>query len=90
MTSRIADLSQQKAAKIAGFLYLVIIIAGIFAEFFVRSSLIVAGDATATANNIAASEGLFRAGIAADMVMIMCDVAVALLFYVLFKPVSKS
>ena len=67
MTNRIADISLPKAARAAGVLYLIIIIAGIFAEFFVRQSLIVPGDATATANNIMASEGLFRAGIAGDL-----------------------
>ena len=80
----------KKTARIAGILYLIIIIAGIFAEFFVRQSLIVPGDATATANNIMASEGLFRLGIAGDLIMIMCDVALALIFYVLLKPVSKA
>ena len=80
----------RKTARVAGFLYLTIIIAGIFAEFFVRSSLIVPGDATATATNILASESLFRLGIASDLIMIMCDIALALLFYVLLKPVSNS
>ena len=80
----------KKTARAAGLLYLTIIIAGIFAEFVVRSSLIVVGDATATANNIMASEGLFRAGIAGDLIMIMCDVALALVFYVLLKPVSNA
>ena len=76
--------------RIAGLLYLTIIISGIFAEFFVRQSLKVAGDATATANNIMASEPLFRLGIVADLVMIMSDVALALIFYVLLKQVNKS
>ena len=82
--------ANKKTARIAGVLYLTIIIAGIFAEFFVRQSLIVPGDATATANNIMASEGLFRVGIAGDLIMIMCDVALALIFYVLLKPVSNA
>ena len=82
--------SNKKTARVAGFLYLTIIISGIFAEFFVRQSLIVPGDATATANNIMASEGLFRVGIAGDVIMIMCDVALALIFYVLLKPVNNA
>jgi hypothetical protein len=80
---------QRKAARIAGILYLIIIVSGIWAFFFVRSSLIVPGDAAATANNVLASEGLFRASIAADLVMIMSDVALALAFYVLLRPVSR-
>jgi len=90
MKNRIDNLSQRKLARVAGLLYLIIIIAGIFAEFFVRQSLIVPGDALATANNIMASEGLFRLGIAADLIMIIADVALALVLYVLFRPVSNA
>jgi hypothetical protein len=50
----------------------------------------VAGDAAATAENIMDSEGLFRLGFVADLAMIMADVAIALLFYVLLKPVSNT
>lgn len=82
------DLSLRNTARIAGVLYLIIIFAGMFAEFFVRSSLIVPGDAAATAGNITASEGLFRAGIASDMVMILTDVAIGLILYVLLRQVS--
>lgn len=82
--------SPQTTARVAGLLYLVIIGAGIFAEFFVRASLKVPGDAAATSANIIASEGLFRAGIASDLIMIMADVALALLFYVLLRPVSNT
>ena len=90
MTNHISDISPGKAARIAGFAYLIIIISGIFAEFFVRSGLIVAGNATATANNIINSESLFRIGIAGDLLMIVCDVVVALAFYVLLIQVNKS
>lgn len=81
---------QRKTARIAGILYLVIIVAGMFAQFFVRQTLVVPGDAGATATNIIASEGLFRAGIAADLVMIMADVAIGLAFYLLLKHVNHA
>jgi len=90
MTQRSPELSLSRVARFAGVLYLAIIICGIFAEFFVRQSLIVAGDAGTTAQNIMMSEGLFRIGIAADMIMILCDVAIALLFYILLRSVNKS
>ena len=77
-------------ARVAGVLYLVIIVFGIFSEAFVRSSLFVQGDAAATAGNILASQGLFRLGFFADSVMFLCDVALAVLLYVLLKPVSKT
>ncbi len=87
---RAGTISPSRLARIAGLLYLIIIVSGIFAQFFVRQSLVVPGDAAATANNVLASEMLLRTGIAADLIMILADVALALVFYVLFKPVSSS
>jgi hypothetical protein len=78
------------AARIAGVLYLVIIVAGTWSEAFVRSSLIVAGDAATTAANILANEGLFRLSFAADTIMTISDVALAVLLYMLLKPVSQT
>lgn len=90
MTIRTSETSPLTYARVAGLLYLIIIVFGIFGEVFVRSSLIVAGNATATATNILASEWLFRTGFAADSVMLLSDVAIAALFYILLKPVSKT
>lgn len=83
-------MSSGRAARLAGIGYLVIIITGIFAEFFIRSGLIVPGDATATASNISASATLFRIGIASDLVMLAFDAIVALALYALLKPVHQS
>lgn len=77
-------------ARIAGILYLVIIVCGIFSEAFVRTQLFVPDDPAATADNILRSSGLFRVGFAADTIMLFCDVAIAVLFYLLLKPVSKT
>jgi len=90
VANRITEISTRKAARVAGLGYLIIIIAGIFAEFFVRANLIVPGDAATTANNIMASAWLFRIGIASDLIMLMCDVVLALALYVLLIPVNRS
>lgn len=90
MTNRIVELSPHNYARVAGLLYLIIIVFGISSEVFIRSNLIVTGDAAATATNILASEGLFRLGFLADVFMLLSDVAIAILFYVLLKPVSKT
>lgn len=90
MPNPIAEISQRKAARVAGVGYLAIIILGIFAEFFVRSKLIVQGDAATTAANILAAEGMFRIGIASDLIMLMFDVLVAWALYVLLKHVNQS
>lgn len=90
MTNSTDETSPLVYARVAGFLYLIIIVFGIFSEVFVRSNLIVTGDAKATATTILESEGLFRISFAADAVMLLSDVAIAVLFYVLLKPVSKT
>jgi hypothetical protein len=82
--------SNKKIARVAGFLYLIIIVCAGFSEGYVRSNLIVLGDATATANNIVASEWLFRIGFVSDLIAFLSDLVVSVLFYVLLKPVSKT
>jgi hypothetical protein len=82
--------SPQIYARIGGILYLYIIVAGLFAEVFVRGKLVKSGDATATANNILASDLLFRITVAAELILIVCGVALGLIFYVLLRPVSKN
>ncbi len=64
--------------------------AGISAEVFVLDTLIVRGDAAATANNILASEPLYRLGVAAKFVDYTVYLAVTVILYALLKPVSKS
>ncbi len=82
--------SINRTARIGGILYLIIIVAGIFGEAFVRSKLIVSGDATATAGNILASGLLWRIGIAGDLIMHVCDIPLILILYILLKPVNKN
>ena len=78
----------QRYAKTAGVLLLLTIIAGFFGELYVPSKL-VSREATATVANITAHQLLFRLGFAAYLVEACCDIALALLFYVLLKPVDK-
>jgi uncharacterized protein DUF4386 len=52
MMERIAEASPRLKARIAGGLYLIIIVGGVFAEVFVRGRLVVQGDAAATAHNM--------------------------------------
>ena len=84
------DRFPQIYARIAGLLYLVIIVLGLFGEVIVRGSLVVSGDAAATAHNISASIFLWRAGIVGDLLMHVCDVPVIVIFYFLLRPVNKS
>jgi uncharacterized protein DUF4386 len=77
-------------ARIAGVLLLISAVAGGFGEFFVPSQLIVSSDATATVNNIIASDALFRMGLASYVVEALCDVGLALILYVLLRPVQRD
>ncbi|WP_343116659.1 DUF4386 domain-containing protein [Ostreiculturibacter nitratireducens] len=77
-------------ARVAGALYLVIIVAGVWSEGFARASLVVPGDASATAANIRAATGLFQASFAADILMTVSDAALAILLFLVFRPVSET
>jgi len=90
MQSESPEASPQAYARAGGVLYLFIIVAALFAEAFVRGRLIVSHDPAATAANLLGSETLFRAGLAGEMLTCGCDVALALIFYVLLRPVSRN
>src|ERR1039458_8410682 len=90
MTNRTIKISPLVYARIGGVLYLINIVCGMFGEIFVRGHLVVAGDAVATAHRIMGSEFLFRCGVAGDLIMHITDVPMAVIFYVLLKPVSKD
>ncbi|MHC1787448.1 MAG: DUF4386 domain-containing protein [Christensenellales bacterium] len=79
----------QKTARLAGFLWLLMIIFGLFAQVGVREGLIVAGDAAATAANITADPLRFRIGFVSDLVMLVCYLLTPLVFYRLLSGVSK-
>jgi hypothetical protein len=68
----------------------VIIASAGFGEGVVRASVLVSGDAAATAQNVRESLQLVRLGFAADLVAFLCDTAVAVLLYVLLRPVSRT
>lgn len=82
--------SLKKTARLTGVFYLVIFFANMFSFFLVGSTLSVAGDATATANNILANTPLFRASIGSYLLVFLSEIAVAVLLYVLLKPVNKT
>jgi hypothetical protein len=90
MTNRSAETSPLVYARIAGILFLIMMVVSFFSLDYVAANLIVAGDATATANNIMASESLFRLGIVGHLVVLFTDVGVSILLYILLKPVSKT
>jgi len=89
MAKQLAQPSPQVLARIGGITYLIIILAGSFGELIARDSMIVSGDAQATAGRIMATPLLWRIGIAGDLVMHICDVILIVTFYFLLRPVSR-
>jgi len=89
MTIGIDD-SQRKALKAAGLLYLLMAISAPIGLIYVPSVLMVPGDATATADNVRASEWLLRIGIGSELFHQAIVVFLALALYRLFKPVNEN
>jgi hypothetical protein len=87
---RAVGTSPQVYAKVAGVIWLIVAILAPFAEFFVRQGLIVPGNIASTADNIVASQSLFRAGFATDLVVFVIEVALAAVLYALFRPVGRT
>jgi hypothetical protein len=84
------DMSPRTVARITGALYLVTIVAGVFAQGFVSEQLVVSNDAAATAANIVAHQPLFRLGFTVYLIEMAAQIAMTTLFYELLRPVSKS
>lgn len=83
-------MSPKAKARFAGALYLITIVGGGIAQGYIAGSLIVAGNAAATAANILAHQSLYRLAFAIYLIEMSCQIAMTVLFYELLKPVSKS
>lgn len=81
--------SIKKQARVAGFLYLLLVVLAPFRLLYIPSALIVRGNAPATANNIATHETLFRLGIVSDLSCGIILIFLVLAFYRLFKEVDQ-
>src|SRR4051812_47269419 len=77
-------------ARLGGAMYLIIILLGMFAELFVRQRLTVANDAMATAANIRAHELLWRYGVAADLLSLVCVTVLMLTWLAVLRPVHRD
>jgi hypothetical protein len=80
----------KKTARIAGLLYVILMVFGIFSYMFVNSSLIVPGDTTVTINNILASESLYVSGIVSWLLGETVFILVVYFLYKLLKPVNEN
>ena len=76
------EINPQIYARIGGVLYLMIIVLGAFQELFIRGRI--------TASNLRTMETLWRIGIAMEMALIIITIALAVILYVLTRPVHKE
>ncbi|PTS97068.1 DUF4386 domain-containing protein [Pedobacter sp. HMWF019] len=79
-----------KTARIAGLLYLGVVITGIFSLMYVPDKLIVYGNAALTFENIAASELLFRSGIVSGLLCYIFFLFLPLVLYKLLRQVHED
>jgi len=79
-----------KAARVAGAIYLSMVVTGPFTLIYIPSTLIVRGNASATANNILAHETLFRFGIVADLMTSVIFICLVMALYRLFSSVNQT
>jgi hypothetical protein len=86
----INNLSNKTIARAAGLLYLVYIVSTILTDAFGCPSLVVAGDAAATAASITAHAGQFRAGFIGELVSAVLFFFTAWVLYALLSRVDKT
>ena len=79
-----------KAARVAGAVYLSMVFTAPFSLIYVPNKLIVHGDATATASNILAHETLFRLSILGDLVGQVIFICLAIALYRLLSNVNRT
>ncbi len=82
--------STRNPGRVAGFWYLLLIVIGPLRLIYIPSKLFVPGNATATVNNIADHQWLFRFGIMGDLVCGVILIFLVMAFYRLFKGVDQN
>jgi hypothetical protein len=87
---RTVDMSPRTKGRFAGAVYLLYVIAGVIAQAIISDRLVVFSDAARTASNILANQSMYRLGFTVYLVEMAGQIATAVLFYQLLKPVSRT
>jgi hypothetical protein len=82
--------TSKRTARIAGGLFLLMVVFGLGSEIFFRQTIFNVKDAAAAASQIASNDFLYRAGIVSDMLMSLCYLFTALALYKLLSSVNKN
>jgi hypothetical protein len=86
----IAEASPRFKARMAGIFYVLTGATYVLGQAFILGKIVVDGNAAATAKNILAHRSFFQLGFTADLISVVCSVALTVLFYDLFRPVNRS
>lgn len=89
MTQPTPEMSPVRQARLAGALGFVVLLCGTFAAF-VDARLVVPGDPATTADNILASESIFRLGVVSSLAMYTVFVFYALVLYRVLAPAGRD
>src|SRR5437588_10543745 len=80
----------KKAARIAGAIYLSMVLVAPYSMLYVPGKLIVRGNAAATADNILAHETMFRLSIVGDLIGHVIFICLAIALYRLLSGVNTT
>jgi Domain of unknown function (DUF4386) len=89
MTISVIDHAQRKAAKVAGFTFLLAIAIVVFSNYSINFRLIVP-DAAETVRNIIANQTLFRINIFCNLIYLLTVIVMFTSLYVILKPVNQN
>lgn len=84
------EINPQVYARVGGILYLLMIAIGFIEEIFIRGRIMVGGNAAATFANLQKMEPLWRTGIVLELLLLILATAIAVIVYVLTRPVHKE
>ena len=89
MTYAIDD-TQRRWAVAIGAAYIIALVLGNIAEFYIPDKLIVYDNAIQTARNIMAHEHLFRLGVATNFLVFATDVVLVAGLYMVLEPINRG
>lgn len=78
-----------KMLRLAGILYLIIIVCGIFSEGFIRTSIQTQENLLLISNGIPKLLLQLRLALTSDLIMIIADIFLAIVFFQIFRIVNK-
>lgn len=85
-----SKLTQRQDARLAGLVYLILVLTGIFSLIYVPSQIISNVDAATTVANIKGAEALFKLGIVANVICFSCFLILPLVLYRLLSHINKT